>query len=75
MADMRYDSSDAGFTIRHTDTNSSLHEKAKACKPDVPLKPTTILVALLKPERGNEGPKSEDDFFWVKCTGVSVVVV
>lgn len=49
---------------------SLLHQKTVAVKPNTPIKPTTIWVAVLKPEKSPNDPLSQEDFLWIKCTGV-----
>jgi hypothetical protein len=52
----------------------SLHEKAKAVKPDQPTKPSSYWVAVLKADkRPTDLNLAEVDFLWVKCHGVSIL--
>lgn len=75
MADAQYVTIRYMFRLHHYADldNRTLHEKAKRCRPEVSLKASTLLVAVLRPGLKIEGSKSENDFIWAKCTGVSVL--
>ena len=51
--------------------DSSFHEKTKASKPSQPSKPTTYWIAVLPLDKKPEGPKTEEDYLWIKCQKVS----
>lgn len=56
------------------DLFSSLHEKAKAVKPNQPSKPTSYWVAVLNAnKRPTDLNLAEVDFLWVKCHGVRMI--
>ncbi|MCJ1384792.1 hypothetical protein MMC17_007910 [Xylographa soralifera] len=46
---------------------NSFHEKTKAAKPNQPCKPTTYWAGVLMCDKNPAGPKTEEDYLWVKC--------
>ncbi|KAL8955052.1 MAG: hypothetical protein Q9183_006812 [Haloplaca sp. 2 TL-2023] len=50
----------------------SFYEATKACRPESVLhtnKSNSVTVAILKPDQVPDGPKSDDNYLWIKCFG------
>ncbi|MCJ1284330.1 hypothetical protein MMC26_003661 [Xylographa opegraphella] len=45
----------------------SFHAKTKSAKPDQPGKATTYWAGVLMCDKNTAGPKTEEDYLWVKC--------
>ena len=49
----------------------SLHDKATSVLPDLTIKPSSIVVAVLHSDKDANAQLYQGDFLWIKCSAVS----